>query len=842
MISKEGEVGFFDAGGSRMEEVKIGGLIPRTYTIVTGANSQMVGLLSNGTLITLVEKTRMRVQTFQQEPFDPQGKKLKDLKEEPSSSKVELELDMGSLIVSTKKLDRQSSFDINSPLGTAGIRGTEFQMALDPSQGVQLDVTESTVAFSPPGGGQPIAVSEGSGLSVTPTGTVTQRPVNPTAAQRISNTNQAATASSENISLNDVTTAMEQATTEAETMLEESPETMEDSSEEPKEEETQPEREEEAPMEEEAPSGDTDEPSSEPSEEPVPVEESSEPAAGEVDDAEPQSGDSEPQAEAETETTGSTSADGGEGGTTNDSTETASSTPAPASEPEVADAESGGQVSSSSGESSTMDSAPKAEAPAAESGSIGSVEPVATSPVAAEAGMDKGTVQNAALENNSEISMARKTGKVDQYTKALSKFGLSEEQTLRFYELGENAKSNLLVEKSENVGRLLSIKDFGPETADLFFAYSPGTREKILGLEDGAMVALIHQGIDEILLSESLTKMNLERSNSSNVPAAPANPDPLEARKLALGESLIANNNERLLEEWTELAGDDLSEDWLEIGEMAARILQDQTLDGTELVEILQNREVLGNPFYAELADLYGQLELDLLVAGESPMIATKNLVVTANSQALSPYFGDGASSLILSASEDLDIAGDLNWESPSQEKVRLVMMGAGNLRIQPGSNLNSATSDLVISTREHLSIEQVKLEVAQELAIRSFRDLELKNVTVGADALATIKARRDLNVDGLSFNRQVSRIVMEATTMRLSNIDFPALSTVQLNSLKGGIDGKYPNFGSSIPAAEQIGRVNFIENIRSGGNLIMDRANFDQFGRNISIGKIGRP
>ena len=842
MISKEGEVGFFDAGGSRMEEVKIGGLIPRTYTIVTGANSQMVGLLSNGTLITLVEKTRMRVQTFQQEPFDPQGKKLKDLKEEPSSSKVELELDMGSLIVSTKKLDRQSSFDINSPLGTAGIRGTEFQMALDPSQGVQLDVTESTVAFSPPGGGQPIAVSEGSGLSVTPTGTVTQRPVNPTAAQRITNTNQAATASSENISLNDVTTAMEQATTEAETMLEEGPETMEDSSEEPKEEETQPEREEEAPMEEEAPSGDTDEPSSEPSEEPVPVEESSEPAAGEVDDAEPQSGDSEPQAEAETETTGSTSADGGEGGTTNDSTETASSTPAPASEPEVADAESGGQVSSSSGESSTMDSAPKAEAPAAESGSVGSVEPVATSPVAAEASMDKGTVQNAALENNSEISMARKTGKVDQYTKALSKFGLSEEQTLRFYELGENAKSNLLVEKSENVGRLLSIKDFGPETADLFFAYSPGTREKILGLEDGAMVALIHQGIDEILLSESLTKMNLERSNSSNVPAAPANPDPLEARKLALGESLIANNNERLLEEWTELAGDDLSEDWLEIGEMAARILQDQTLDGTELVEILQNREVLGNPFYAELADLYDQLELDLLVAGESPMIATKNLVVTANSQALSPYFGDGASSLILSASEDLDIAGDLNWESPSQEKVRLVMMGAGNLRIQSGSNLNSATSDLVISTREHLSIEQVKLEVAQELAIRSLRDLELKNVAVGADALATIKARRDLNVDGLSFNRQVSRIVMEATTMRLSNIDFPALSTVQLNSLKGGIDGKYPNFGSSIPAAEQIGRVNFIENIRSGGNLIMDRANFDQFGRNISIGKIGRP
>ena len=55
---------------------------------------------------------------------------------------------------------------------------------------------------------------------------------------------------------------------------------------------------------------------------------------------------------------------------------------------------------------------------------------------------------------------------------------------------------------------------------------------------------------------------------------------------------------------------------------------------------------------------------------------------------------------------------------------------------------------------------------------------------------------------------------------MRLSNIDFPALSTVQLNSLKGGIDGKYPNFGSSIPAAEQIGRVEFYRKYSFGWKL----------------------
>jgi hypothetical protein len=96
--------------------------------------------------------------------------------------------------------------------------------------------------------------------------------------------------------------------------------------------------------------------------------------------------------------------------------------------------------------------------------------------------------------------------------------------------------------------------------------------------------------------------------------------------------------------------------------------------------------------------------------------------------------------------------------------------------------------------------------------------------------------------VDGLNFRSNLPRIIMEANTIRLSEVHFPGLSSVQLNSLKGAIDGRYPNFGTSIPAAEQIGRVNFIKNVTSGGNLINNRLSFDQFGGNISIGKIVRP
>ena len=77
--------------------------------------------------------------------------KIFDLDGEPSASNTVIDLDLGSLVVKTKKLNRKSSLDINSPVGVAGIRGTEFQMGIQPD-GAQLDVTESTVSFTPPGG------------------------------------------------------------------------------------------------------------------------------------------------------------------------------------------------------------------------------------------------------------------------------------------------------------------------------------------------------------------------------------------------------------------------------------------------------------------------------------------------------------------------------------------------------------------------------------------------------------------------------------------------------------------------------------------------------------------
>ena len=58
--------------------------------------------------------------------------------------------------------------------------------------------------------GEAIPVSQGSGLSVSPSGVATQRPVNPVVATKIEKTNKAATEATQDFSLGEVAGAMEQ--------------------------------------------------------------------------------------------------------------------------------------------------------------------------------------------------------------------------------------------------------------------------------------------------------------------------------------------------------------------------------------------------------------------------------------------------------------------------------------------------------------------------------------------------------------------------------------------------------------------------------------------------------
>jgi len=418
---------------------------------------------------------------------------------------------------------------------------------------------------------------------------------------------------------------------------------------------------------------------------------------------------------------------------------------------------------------------------------------------------------------------------------------LNREQIERYDQLPRAAQDGVRLESPAVVTRLFESASFEPARVATFYGYSEETRELVLGLEDDIMFPLLDEQFDEELFNESLTKMNIDFSKPINLPTEQPQ-DPFAQRLHDLSERLKESGNGWVMDELLEMSGGQLTDEWLKIGETAEVLLRHSSIDELAPANAFQTSEVLSNPFYNDVASMFDELELEALVYGDGVMIGASHLIIPDNSLALNPYFGDGVREVVISASESISFEGDISWEAPlGTNEARLVVMSAGDLNIKQGATLQSATSDLILSTREDLELRQVNLNAAREVVIRGMRDVTLNDVHIGATNLAKIKARRDLYADGLTFRPDINKIVMEATTLRLRNIDFPGSAQVRLNSLKGGIDGRYPNFGNAS-AGQQIGRVNFIENVKSGGNVLNSRATFDQHGKNIQIGKIANP
>jgi hypothetical protein len=739
-------VRFLDQAGQNIDfgnELR-GAIITEGQTAQVGIGGKLVLLFSNGTITTLQSQTKIKIGVFEQVPFDAGNKKVADLEGEPSESKVVIDLDWGSLVVKTKKLDKKSSFDINSPVGTAGIRGTEFQMSQNPGTGVQLDVTESTVAFTPPGGA-PTPVSQGNGLDVSSAGVSTPRPVNPAVAQNIGATNQAATQSTNDISLGTVSEAMSEATATVEEPAgkkEESEIELEEDSEKVKEKEDR---------------------------EPKPAEEGI---------------DSEEERERRQE-----------------------------------------EIKNSEKDSSSSGSKKRDKRPSR-----------------GQNKQSSSNIQTQALENNSEVKEVRKTGRVSLYSRALSRYGLTTKQTNRFNLFPRQLQSRLMSLGVDNLKRVLSINDFQINQAYSLFGYTSGMQKLILGLEDKALVSLLNQKISESVLVDTLNQENMVASSSTLVPGENAIPVQ-DASLLALGEKLKQSGNSDLLDELKVLSGGSMSEEWIRVGEVANVLSQDYSLSTSSLSDLAKSgTEVLNNPFYQEISSLYGQLETESLVAGQPTFVGGRRITIDSSKLDISSLTGSGLGSFVVSGSELLKMSTSVELIGSPTSSTRVVLMSGENLESEKGLTFKSATRDLVLAARKDILLEDVQLESTREIALRSLRDVTLTNVTMGAGNLATVRATRDLNVNGMKFSREIPSIIMEATTIRLSEVNFPAASMVRLNSLKGAIDGKYPNFGSSIPNAQQIGRVNFIKNVSSGGNVLNTRSAFDQYGGNISIGKVALP
>ncbi len=172
-----GDVQLVDATGNKQPLTK-GQTFQEGSTVMAGKDSGATLVFSNGATMKVTAGAQLTVSKFQQAPFDEtkEGTFLR-LQRDPSQSITQLDLRNGTLQGEVKELDTKdnSSFTVNTPAGSAGIRGTVVSISVvrDASgkvTGVTAVCPVGAFAFSSSTGGTPaMDVSNGGALTIAVT-------------------------------------------------------------------------------------------------------------------------------------------------------------------------------------------------------------------------------------------------------------------------------------------------------------------------------------------------------------------------------------------------------------------------------------------------------------------------------------------------------------------------------------------------------------------------------------------------------------------------------------------------------------------------------------------------
>ena len=222
IVSVEGDVKVKKVASGELlpqDNVAAGKTIFDGHTVITGEASKAVLLLSNGTITTITEKSDLTFEQFTQEKFEKTDEKLAGLPAEPSNSTTKLKLAYGDMVFDVKKLNPGSSFDIGSPVGSAGIRGTAGGM------NVQLDeqgsasggvvMTNGSINFTDLAGNSvPVIQGQQLGASVDANGNAGETQTGdapPDALAEVNETQQESAEQSSDVTVSDAGDAQEEA-------------------------------------------------------------------------------------------------------------------------------------------------------------------------------------------------------------------------------------------------------------------------------------------------------------------------------------------------------------------------------------------------------------------------------------------------------------------------------------------------------------------------------------------------------------------------------------------------------------------------------------------------------
>jgi len=179
VLKIEGSGGkILDASGNS-SPLKEGAFIRQGTTIKTGKETSVTLLFDNGTTVNVKPDSDFSIENFAQDPFNSSDVDYQTTKSEPSSSVTRLKVSEGTIVVDIAKLKKNSSFQIATPVGSAGIRGTSLGISCNrnnQTNPVTLAVATGVVQMKTAGGsravggGQSVGVGSTGGFSANPPG------------------------------------------------------------------------------------------------------------------------------------------------------------------------------------------------------------------------------------------------------------------------------------------------------------------------------------------------------------------------------------------------------------------------------------------------------------------------------------------------------------------------------------------------------------------------------------------------------------------------------------------------------------------------------------------------
>lgn len=172
--------------GGKKTPLKEGVFLQQGSKILTGGDSTVSLVFENGSFVQVEPSSQFSIDEFLQDPFNNENLDYKKVEKAPTRSVTKISISEGEMIFNVAKQKPDSAFEISTPVGVAGIRGTSGTAG---AQGFGL--ATGAASFTPQGSA-PIQVNANQryapGLGLGPIPPAQQQNINAATQSMSSNT------------------------------------------------------------------------------------------------------------------------------------------------------------------------------------------------------------------------------------------------------------------------------------------------------------------------------------------------------------------------------------------------------------------------------------------------------------------------------------------------------------------------------------------------------------------------------------------------------------------------------------------------------------------------------